>query len=264
MKAHRPRKRFGQNFLQDPGVVERILQAAAPAPDQAWVEIGPGRGALTFPLLERTGTLTAIELDRDLIAPLQTRAERFGQLRLIQADALQVDYCRLDPQQRPLHVIGNLPYNISTPLIFHLLRHRSCLAGMLFMLQKEVVDRLTAEPGSKHWGRLSVMVQLQCQNRWLFDVPPQAFHPPPKVMSAIVGLQPLPRPLAEGLLLQAVEQIATAAFNQRRKTLRNSLGRHLTEAQIEAAGLSPASRPEQVPLEGFVQLARQLPAGRPA
>ncbi len=259
MKHHRPRKRFGQNFLRDRRVVERILRRANPQPQQHWVEIGPGRGALTLPLLQRLGRLTAIELDRDLITPLKLRAERHGRLHIIQADALKVDFCQLQHDKEPLHVIGNLPYNISTPLIFHLLAQHACIAEMHFMLQKEVVQRLTATPGSKAWGRLSVMVQMVCETRFLFEVPPEAFHPPPKVTSAIVTLRPLARPLATGELLRAVERVTAAAFNQRRKTLRNSLGRLLGEDGFSQAGVDPRLRPEQLSLEDFLALARALP-----
>ncbi len=260
MKKHQPRKRFGQNFLRDTRVVEQILQWADPRPGQHWLEIGPGQGALTLPLLQRTGALTAIELDRDLITPLKLKAERYGQLRIVQADALKTDCCALRVDTAPWHVIGNLPYNISTPLIFHLLQQIHCIADMHFMLQKEVVDRLTAQPGSKAWGRLSVMVQLQCEAEFLFAVPPEAFYPPPKVDSAIVALRPRARPLAEGPLLQRVERVAAATFNQRRKTLRNNLRQLIDAEAMQAAGIDPGLRPEQLGLEDFLTLARLLEA----
>ncbi len=258
MKKHQPRKRFGQNFLQDTRVVERMLQWANPQPGQHWLEIGPGQGALTLPLLQRAGALTAIELDRDLITPLKLKAERHGQLHIVQADALKTDICALRPDTAPWHVIGNLPYNISTPLIFHLLAQLDCIADMHFMLQKEVVERLTAQPGSKAWGRLSVMVQMQCEAEFLFEVRPEAFYPPPKVDSAIVALRPRAEPLADGPLLQRVEQVAAAAFNQRRKTLRNNLRQMLSAEAMQAAGIDPGLRPEQLGLEDYLTLARLL------
>ncbi len=258
MKGHQPRKRFGQNFLRDASVVERMLQWANPQPGQPWLEIGPGQGALTLPLLQRIGELTAIELDRDLITPLQLKAERHGKLRIVQADALKTDFRALRTVDAPWHVIGNLPYNISTPLVFHLLAQLDCIASMHFMLQKEVVERLTARPGSKAWGRLSVMVQMQCEARFLFEVPPEAFHPPPKVQSAIVALLPRPQPLAQGPLLKRVEQVAAAAFNQRRKTLRNNLRQMIDAETMASAGIDPGQRPEQLGLEDFLTLARLL------
>lgn len=248
------RKRFGQNFLHSPGVITRIVATLGPQPGQALVEIGPGRGALTEPVLALAGALTAVELDRDLAAGLQARFAGRG-LRLIGADALRFDFATLVQPGGRLRVFGNLPYNISTPLLFHLLAQRSVIADMLFMLQREVVDRMAAEPGDPDYGRLSVMLQYACQVEALFVVPPGAFCPAPKVQSRIVLLTPyltLPYPAGDE---KRFAELVQRAFAQRRKTLRNSLSGVVTEAQFAAAGIAPGLRPEVLSVADFVRLA---------
>ncbi|RMG29832.1 MAG: 16S rRNA (adenine(1518)-N(6)/adenine(1519)-N(6))-dimethyltransferase RsmA [Gammaproteobacteria bacterium] len=253
--AHRPRKRFGQHFLHDPGVIERILQAIAPAPGQALVEIGPGQGALTRPLLERAGALQVIEIDRDLAASLAERLAGFPGLQVHRRDALVVDFCALYPGRRDLRLVGNLPYNLSTPLLFHALEHIRCLQDMHFMLQKEVVARMAAAPGGKDYGRLSVMVQYHCRVQPLFDIGPGAFAPPPRVRSSLVRLTPHARPPVEVVDEARFAAIVRAAFGQRRKTLRNALQGLLEAHHIEAAGVDPSARAEQLDLAAFARLA---------
>ncbi len=258
--THRPRKRFGQNFLRDPSVIARILEAAAPGPDDHFVEIGPGQGALTRPLLERVGRLDLIEIDRDLVARLRQELGDHPRLHIHQADALRFDYGALATPHRPLRLIGNLPYNISTPLLFHLLQHRRVIADMLFMLQKEVVDRLAAAPGGKTYGRLSVTVQYHCRVEPLFRVPPGAFRPVPKVDSRIVRLRPHPHPPYPEADPEALARLAAAAFSQRRKTLRNALKGLLPATAIKAAGLDPEARPETLSVADYARLAQRLAA----
>lgn len=251
---HQARKRFGQHFLTDTFVIEQIIAAITPVAGEHMVEIGPGLAALTQPLVERLGKLTVIELDRDLVLRLQTHP----QLHVIASDVLRVDFTALAKtlQTPQLRVVGNLPYNISTPILFHLLTHVDAVKDQHFMLQKEVVERMVAEPGSKDYGRLSVMLQWRYQMELLFIVPPQAFDPAPKVDSAIVRMIPVTAPLAcERLKL---EQVVTKAFSQRRKVIRNSLSGMFTEAQLVEAGIDPQSRPETVGLEEYVRLARAL------
>jgi len=260
---HRPRKRFGQNFLHDPGTIRRILNAIDPQPGQQVVEIGPGQGAITRGLLTAVGRLDVIELDRDLIGPLSQRLAGLGDLVIHNADALAFDLCALTDGERRLRLVGNLPYNISTPLLFRFLDQANCIADLHLMLQKEVVDRMCATPGSKTYGRLSVMVQSYCAAERLFVIGPGAFTPAPKVDSALVRLlphRPLPYPIAEPALHA---RIVAAAFAQRRKTLRNALrqllsGLGLDETVIETAGLDPADRAERVSVAGFAQLSETV------
>jgi 16S rRNA (adenine1518-N6/adenine1519-N6)-dimethyltransferase len=252
---HRARKRFGQHFLHDRGVIERIIAAIGPQPGDHLVEIGPGLGALTAPLLARHGALDVVELDRDVIPHLEQACAGKGELRVHNVDALKFDFSALAAPGECLRVVGNLPYNISTPLIFHLLDDAAVIADMHFLLQKEVVDRLTAAPGGGDYGRLSVMVQYRCRAEGLFRVGPGAFSPPPKVDSAVVRLTPyaeLPFPARDE---QRLAELVNRAFSQRRKTLRNSLKQLLDADAIAAAGIDPGERPEQVPVEGFVRLA---------
>lgn len=250
--SHRARRRFGQNFLQDEQVIHRIASAVNNHPTLPLVEIGPGRGALTAALLESREQLQAVELDRDLIEPLQ---QRFGdRLTLLQADALTVDFCRFTEGQ-PLRIIGNLPYNISTPLLFHLLEHATCIYDMHFMLQQEVVARLAATPGSSAWGRLSVMVQYRCRVEPLLSVPPEAFYPIPKVWSAVVRLTPLPQPAVAVTDPERFAALVTAAFSQRRKTLRNTLRQWFEADAIRALGIDPGRRPETLTLAEFATLS---------
>ncbi|MCO7632016.1 16S rRNA (adenine(1518)-N(6)/adenine(1519)-N(6))-dimethyltransferase RsmA [Pseudomonas guariconensis] len=255
---HRARKRFGQNFLHDAGIIDRILRAINAKAGEHLLEIGPGQGALTEGLLGSGAQLDVVELDKDLVPILQHKFAGNPNFRLHQGDALKFDFNQLGVPPRSLKVVGNLPYNISTPLIFHLLEHAELIRDMHFMLQKEVVERLAAGPGGGDWGRLSIMVQYHCRVEHLFNVGPGAFNPPPKVDSAIVRLVPhetLPHPAKDPRLL---ERIVREAFNQRRKTLRNTLKGLLDSQAIEAAGVDGSLRPEQLDLAAFVRLADQL------
>jgi 16S rRNA (adenine1518-N6/adenine1519-N6)-dimethyltransferase len=254
-ERHRTKKRFGQHFLHDRGVIERLLRAIDPQPGQRFVEIGPGDGALTFPLLERIGVLTAIELDRDLVPRLREAAIGRGDLEVVEADALTVDLAALGRGSGPVRLVGNLPYNVSTPLLFHALDHAGAIADMHFMLQKEVVDRMAAGPGSKTFGRLSVMLQARCRVEALFRVAPGAFRPPPRVDSAIVRLVPI-APSQVGVRDPgALDRIVRAAFAKRRKTLRNALRGVADEAAMSAAGIDPQARAEDVGVDRYVALA---------
>jgi 16S rRNA (adenine1518-N6/adenine1519-N6)-dimethyltransferase len=252
------KKHLGQHFLHERGVVDRIVLAVDPKPGDTLVEIGPGQGALTFPLLERHGTLTAIEFDRDLLAPLAEAARTHGELRIVPGDVLGVDLTMLARELSSdgrIRLVGNLPYNLSSPILFHALDHAAAIVDMHFMLQREVVERMAAAPGSKVYGRLSVMLQAYCAVTSLFRVSPGAFRPPPKVDSAVVRLVPRapetigiddPRRFAE---------VVRAAFGQRRKTLRNALSAVAGTATIEAAGVRPDARAEQLSVADFVRLA---------
>ena len=259
--SHRPRKRFGQNFLHDQGVIERILAYVDPQPGQRLVEIGPGQGALTSGLLERTGELDAIELDRDLLQSLQQRFASLGDFRLHNADALKFDFRSLQTDERRLRLVGNLPYNISTPLLFHLLDQSDAIEDMHFMLQKEVVDRMAADPGSKTYGRLSVMLQISCEVTPLFDIGPQSFDPPPKVDSSVVRLRPRAVPLVGAADMQAFGELVTAAFRQRRKTLRNNLKGLLDAEQISAVGIDPGTRTESLSIQELIRLQQAVDHG---
>ena len=252
---HYARKRFGQNFLHDNHVIERIMHAVQARTGEHFVEIGPGKGALTRPLLQALGALDAIELDRDLVPLLQANCGHLGELVIHQADALKFDYCALADGHEKLRVIGNLPYNISTPLIFHLLDQAGCIRDMHFMLQKEVVERMAAAPGSKAYGRLSVMAQIRCSVDMLFTVGSGAFLPAPKVDSAIVRLTPYAEIRCN---VTALSRIVTSAFAMRRKTLRNNLKNILNDSQIQAAGIDPGQRAEMLSLDDFIRLSKQL------
>jgi 16S rRNA (adenine1518-N6/adenine1519-N6)-dimethyltransferase len=249
---HIARKRFGQHFLTDRAVIEAIVDAIDPRPGDALVEIGPGLGAMTGDLLQRAGSLAAIEIDRDLAARLRSRP----QLDIIEADVLDVDFSALAAAQgRLLRVVGNLPYNISTPILFHLLEHVSSIADQHFMLQREVVERMAARPGNKDYGRLSVMLQWRYDIESVLDVPPEAFEPPPRVHSAVVRMIPLPAPA--GVDAALLGELVGVAFSQRRKILRNTLGRWLGErGHVGAVGLQ--RRAEEVPVQEYVALARSL------
>ena len=253
----RLKKHFGQHFLHDRDILDRIVHAIRPRPDQTLVEIGPGAGALTLPLLDLAGHLIAIELDRDLHQPLRERASGHGELELIEANVLDVDFSTLATRAgAPLRVVGNLPYYLSSPILFHCLAHRTAIGDMTFLLQKEVVQRIVAEPGSKIYGRLSVMLQLACRTEALLEVPPSAFTPPPKVDSALVRLVPRPESEQPDADPATLGEIVRAAFGQRRKTLANALKRHLDAGQIQAAGIDPRARAETLPPDAFVRLAR--------
>lgn len=260
---HRARKRFGQNFLHDPGVIRRIVAAIAPAPGQHMVEIGPGQGAITVHLLQAAGALDAVELDRDLIEPLVRQCEPLGRLNIIGADALRFDFTALATPGERLRLVGNLPYNISTPLLFHLLEQKACIQDMHFMLQKEVVDRMAADPGGKDYGRLSVMLQVHCGVTPLFDIGPGAFRPAPKVTSSLVRLQPWPEPPHEIANPQRFAQLVNQAFSQRRKTLRNSLRDWLPAERMQQLGIDPRERPERLAVADFVTLANALNGDQP-
>jgi 16S rRNA (adenine1518-N6/adenine1519-N6)-dimethyltransferase len=243
---HVARKRFGQHFLVDEAVIDGIVRTIQPRPGQALVEIGPGLGALTQPLLERAGALTVIELDRDLAARLRQRPG----LTVIESDVLKVDFAALSPQ--PLRVVGNLPYNISSPILFHLLPFAARVQDQHFMLQKEVVERMAAAPGSKAYGRLSVMLQWRYRIDEVLDVPPEAFDPPPKVDSAVVRMVPLPE--APGVDFARLEALVAVAFSQRRKLLRHTLGRWIAQNEI-ATGFDLQRRAEEVPVAEYLALA---------
>ena len=251
---HLARKRFGQHFLADAGVVEAIVDAIDPRPGQALVEIGPGLGALTGPLLQRCGALTAIELDRDLAARLRRQAG----LTVIEGDVLKVDFPALAAAAgQPLRIVGNLPYNISTPILFHLLGAAASVADQHFMLQKEVVERMAAVPGNKDYGRLTVMLQWRYRIEPVLAVPPEAFEPPPRVDSAVVRMVPLP-PLA-GLDEARLRTLVTVAFSQRRKLLRHTLGRWLEVERITLP-FDLQRRAEEVPVAEYLALARATAA----
>ncbi len=254
--GHRARKRFGQNFLEDEHIIDQILQVIAPNPDDHMLEIGPGMGAITGRLLEQVNHLNVIELDRDLIPYLIAKFEHTGKLTIHQADALKFDLHEL--QKTGLRIVGNLPYNISTPLIFRLLEFAPIIRDMHFMLQKEVVNRLSAGVGDKAYGRLGIMVQYYCEVTPLLEVPPEAFNPPPKVDSGIVRLKPYEQLPYRANDMALLRSIVTQAFNQRRKTLRNSLSDYASTEQLEQAGIDPSLRPEKVSLEDFVRLTNQL------
>ena len=253
--AHRARKRFGQNFLIDHGVIHRIASAIRPRPGETLVEIGPGQGALTEPLVASAETLHVIELDRDLVPWLRVRFDKYPGFTLHQADALKFDFASLERADKPLRIVGNLPYNISTPLIFHLISFADKVQDMHFMLQKEVVKRMAASPGEKAFGRLSVMVQYYCQVEPLFEVPPSAFEPAPKVDSAIVRITPHRQlPFVVGNI-KTFERLVTAAFGQRRKTLRNALKSLLDVADMDDLPVDISKRAEQLTMAEFVALS---------
>jgi 16S rRNA (adenine1518-N6/adenine1519-N6)-dimethyltransferase len=256
-----PRKRFGQNFLHDQGTIRRILDAIAPEPGERLVEIGPGRGAITEGLLAAAGRLDVVELDRDLIEPLRTRLGGHGDLRIHVGDALAFDLCAIAEAPASLRVVGNLPYNISTPLLFHFLDQIQCVRDLHLMLQREVVERIVAEPGSKTYGRLSVMVQTWCQARCLFRIGPGAFTPSPKVESAFLRLRPH-RPPAYPLDDRELHgRVVAAAFSQRRKTLRNALSALADAGTLEAIGIDPGRRAETLTVADFARLANALARG---
>ncbi|HSJ48578.1 MAG TPA: 16S rRNA (adenine(1518)-N(6)/adenine(1519)-N(6))-dimethyltransferase RsmA [Gammaproteobacteria bacterium] len=244
---HQPRKRFGQNFLHDPQVIQRILSCIAPRPGQSLIEIGPGQGAITLPLLQAAGRLTVVELDRDLVGPLAERCRNVGELHILNQDALKVDFCALAPTAptAALRIVGNLPYNISTPLLFHLAHQARRIRDMHFMLQLEVVDRMVAAPSTAAYGRLSVALQAGFRMKKLFNVPRGAFRPPPKVESAVVRMEPLLDPL------RIDEALLRRAFSARRKTLRNAL----PGVDFAALGLDAGLRPENLSPEDYARIS---------
>lgn len=265
VSRHRPRKRFGQHFLHDPGVIQRLIAAIDPRRGQRIVEIGPGLGALTEPILERTGDLDVVELDRDLAAKLAIVFQGCRGLRIHNADALDFDFAALAAEERGLgegnqrlRIVGNLPYNVSTPLLFHLLAQGCAVHDMHLMLQREVVERIVSAPGGSDYGRLSVMVQLHCRTQKLFSVRSGAFNPVPRVASAVIRLtlfRHAPVAVADH---STFERLVARAFAQRRKTLRNSLRGVLSEAQIRTADVDPGARPEALSVSQFAALANEL------
>lgn len=253
--SHRARKRFGQNFLHDPHAIQRIVDAINPKPGEQLVEIGPGQAALTIPLLQASGRMHAIEIDRDLVPIVAEACAPHGDLTLHNVDALKFDFATLKTDERAMRMVGNLPYNISTPILFHLLEARASISDMHFMLQKEVVERMAAEPGSKTYGRLSVMLQAYCEVQHLFDIGPGAFKPAPKVDSSIVRLVPKPESAIGIEDQEGFARLVSASFAQRRKTLRNNLKGLLDESQISALGIDPGCRAETLGLDAFRRLS---------
>jgi 16S rRNA (adenine1518-N6/adenine1519-N6)-dimethyltransferase len=258
------RKRFGQHFLHDPAVIRRIIDAVAPKRGERVVELGPGRGALTFGLLERAEHMDAIEIDRDLARLLEADPRAQGRLHLHVENMLDTDFALLQGQGPKLRIVGNLPYNVSTPVLFHLLSQRGAIEDMHFMLQKEVVDRMAAAPGGKEYGRLTVMLAAYAEVEALFEVGPGAFRPPPRVRSAIVRLRPSTAPRFAIGSDFALRSLAQAAFSHRRKTLRNGLKGLLSGADIEACGIDPQLRPETLTPEQFGRLAVKYEGQRTA
>lgn len=259
MQGHRARKRFGQNFLNDEQVIQDIVLAIAPLPQQNLVEIGPGLAALTQPVAEKSGHLHVVELDRDLAQRLEQHPQLKNLLTVHRSDALQFDFRALATSLNgSLRVFGNLPYNISTPLIFHLLQTLDVIDDMYFMLQKEVVERMAAAPGSKAFGKLSVMVQQCADVTPLLEVPPEAFTPAPKVDSAVVRLQPYQQAPHPVLSRKMLNKVCHTAFNQRRKTLRNNLKTLLDETALIELGINPTARPETLAVADFVHIANYL------
>ncbi|MCH2221637.1 MAG: 16S rRNA (adenine(1518)-N(6)/adenine(1519)-N(6))-dimethyltransferase RsmA [Dechloromonas sp.] len=254
MKGHVARKRFGQNFLVDSGIISAIVSAINPQRGDTVVEIGPGLGAITEPLLARVDHLHVVEIDRDLIARLkkQYSSER---MTIHEGDALAFDFARIGAN---LLLVGYLPYNISTPLLFHLADYAENVYDMHFMLQKEVVERMVAEPGDADFGRLSVMLQYRFYMEWLIDVPPECFDPAPKVDSAVVRLIPKPPAELNAKSLDKLSQVVLSAFSQRRKMLRNTLKGMLDDAGFAALGIDPTRRAEDIPVEGYVRIANYL------
>lgn len=256
-KPHKARKRFGQNFLQDSQIIHQIVMAINPLSTDHLVEIGPGQGAITQPLLDSNCQLDVVELDRDLVEKLNLQFSTIERFNLYSADALTFNFAALSTGEK-LRVIGNLPYNISTPLLFHLMTQAPHIQDMHFMLQKEIVNRLQAQPGSKQFGRLSIMIQLHCRVEALFDVDPECFHPKPKVMSSIVRLVPHPtqRYFIDDMPL--FETLVKTAFSQRRKTIRNTLKKMCADEDLSAVNIDPSSRAEALNIDDFVALSNHL------
>jgi len=257
---HRARKRFGQNFLTDKTLIQRIVNTIQPAAGELILEIGPGQAAISVPLAESDAELHLLEIDRDLAARLKLMFEPTGLARVHEGDALKIDFSEI-VNNRMFRLVGNLPYNISTPLLFHVLQWHQLVTDMHFMLQQEVVKRMAAQPGTKAWGRLSVMCQYHCEVTPLFNVPPQAFTPSPKVQSMFVKLVPHRQPPVKINNMEDFKRLVNQAFSMRRKTLRNCLRGMLDVTQIEACGIDAGARPETLGLEQFAALARQLESG---
>ena len=256
MKNHRPRKYFGQHFLHDRNIIDKILAGIAPRADEHFVEIGPGHGALTRPLLERVGRLDVIEIDRDLAAELTTEFAD-PKFSIHVGDALKFDFAKLGAGDGVLRLVGNLPYNISTPLLFHILDHHRRFRDIHVMLQKEVVDRMTAPPGNRTYGRLTVSLAARCRVESLFVVRPGSFTPAPRVDSAVARLIPDPERRAEIVDEAVFDRVVAQAFNQRRKRLANALRSIITESQIEALGIDPGARAETLDVDAFIRLGNR-------
>lgn len=257
-QGHRARKRFGQNFLNDHMVIDRIVAAINPQPQDLLVEIGPGLGAITEPVAQMVDNLNVVELDRDLAERLENHPQIADKLTIYQADALKFDFSSLLQSDKKLKVFGNLPYNVSTPLLFHLFEYAEHIDSMHFMLQKEVVNRMVAAPGSKAFGRLTVMTQYYCQTIPVIEVPPDSFDPPPKVDSAVIRLLPKPAEKRTAKDVKLLNRVCMEAFNQRRKTLRNCLKNIIAVEAIEQLGIDPTLRPEYLTLDNFITLANYL------
>ncbi len=255
MPKYRTKKRFGQHFLHDQSVIQKIIQDLNPLKTDHIVEIGPGLGALTFPLLEKLESLNVVEIDRDVVSRL--KKENIPNLIIHEEDALRFDYSKITTEKM-LRLVGNLPYNISTPLIFHLLKNASLIQDMHFMLQNEVVERLTAKPGNKTYGRLSIMVQYYCQTEYLFFVGPESFSPPPKVDSAIIRLTPWKELPYKAKNTENLSKLVAKAFSMRRKTLRNNLKTMLSAEQIKNLDIDPSARAETLDVKDFVNLSNLL------
>ena len=255
---HRARKRFGQNFLHDQNIIQRIINAIHPQPADHMVEIGPGQGALTRKLLANCGKLDAVELDRDLAAYLQQTLGEDPRFELHQGDVLKFDLSTLSDQPRSLRVVGNLPYNISTPCMFHLLNYSHLIQDMTFMLQLEVVNRLAALPGDEDFGRLGLMMQYYCEVEHLFDVPPGAFTPQPKVCSAIVRLTPHRELPVQVLDVRCLQDVVRVAFTQRRKTLKNSLRTLISAAELNKLSIDLSLRPENLSLADYAKISDSI------
>lgn len=256
--GHQAKKRFGQNFLHNDAIISKIVDAINPEPGENLIEIGPGLGALTEPVIERAGKLSVVELDRDLAHRLRHHPFLAPHLTIYEEDALKFDFGKLSTPENPLRIFGNLPYNISTPLIFHLLTFKDQVKDMHFMLQKEVVERMAAGENSKTFGRLSIMTQYQCQVIPVMEIGPEAFKPAPKVDSAIVRLVPhktIANPVKD---IKVLNQVCLAAFNQRRKTIRNSFKKLLSAEQLIALDIDPSLRPENLNLNEYIKLANFL------
>ncbi len=256
--THKARKRFGQNFLNDQNIIDRIVRSIHPQASDRLVEIGPGQGAITRQLIEACPQLQVIELDRDLIPILLAQFAKYDDFAIHQEDALRFDFASLIKNKQPLRIVGNLPYNISTPLIFHLLSYQDRISDMHFMLQKEVVNRLVASPGEKNYGRLSVMVQYFCQVENLFEVPPESFDPKPKVDSAIVRLQPYKTLPYVADNFDFFSHLVNTAFQQRRKTLRNTLKQIADSDTIASVNIDTGLRPENLSVKDYVELSNEL------
>ena len=248
------KKRFGQHFLNDATIIESIVRSLGAQRDEAIIEIGPGTGALTKQLINSGLNITALEIDRDLIAHLNKTFAKFENFTVIEQNILKANISDLNID-RPVKIIGNLPYNISSPIIFHLLSQLPFIEEMYFMLQREVVDRICASPGNKQYGRPSVVIQRLCQVQSELVIPPEAFSPPPRIMSAMVRLRPLKKPLGSHLDAKTFEKLVATAFSQRRKTLRNTLGKLIDSEAFNAAGVDPSRRAETLSVEEFVSLA---------